>query len=185
MTLIEKKLGFNHALDFSWDLLLTQRKTHIPFISRVDFRSKFRYNSRFYHQYLKYLFLREPRFILFKMSKTHKLKLKNPFFKGRRFRRLPYMTTLTLTKQSLSLAFYFIIFVVLIPRIYTSHFGPYFVSFSLKEFNSYKARIFYEGPREGNWKSFPRACIYFNKENLTWREKLQFFSLIKIFHNDY
>jgi len=100
-SILEKSISFNRSLDLSWDLLLTQRKTHSPYISRIDLVSKFRYNSMFYHQYLKHLFLREPRFILFKMSKTHKLKLKNPFFKGRRFRRLPYMTTLTFTKKNL------------------------------------------------------------------------------------
>jgi len=109
------------------------------------------------------------------------MKLKNPFFKGRRLRRSPYLSTLTFTKSNLPFMFYFVTFVVLPVNKYTNHFGPYFASVSLKEFTSYKVRSLYEGALDGNWRAYPRARIYFNKEKLTRTEKLQLFSLIKIF----
>jgi len=79
---LEKIVGFNKAIDFSWDLLLTQRKTQCPYISRVDLVVRHRYNVFYFYRFLENLFFRYPRFTYFKLSKIAKLKLKILFSKA-------------------------------------------------------------------------------------------------------
>jgi len=177
---LEKIVGFNKTIDFSWDLLLTQRKTQRPHISRLDLVVRHRYNVFYFYRFLENLFFRYPHFTFFKLSKVAKLKFKNPFFKGRRRRRSPYLATLTFT-HNLSLFFYFIIFVVLRAEVYTRHFGTYFASLYLKELNSYNFRYIHDFSQDDNWRVYPSVRVYFNKITLSRPEKRQFFSLFKVF----
>lgn len=179
-TIVEKIIGIESTIQFfSWDLLLKQQKrslAHLSHITFVIFSKKKIYRSHYFYRFLENLFFRYTKYLFFNYKKLVSNQNINKWHL--------YKSTLKF-QQSEPEMYMFLLFTLLFLsrsniRIYPEYKqGPDHVLLLFKDLTSYNVLPLHNFPRDEDWSEKAQA-LFFIKPNMRHKEKLQFFSLLKI-----
>jgi len=202
MTNLEKKIiGFEETIiSSSWDLLLKNQTIFFPQLTRVSVTTRHANNyrrSHYFFRFIENLFYLQPRFIKFKPSK---LLLTKEKYTGKHIKKyLLYYSSLDIVKSELEMyqcAYFTLLFLGWgnKPKYLSRHFGPHFVSLSIKDLTSYNVLFLHDYPQDDNWdqpihvrlfigyvKHIERDNKIIISKSRGKKRKLQYFSLFKIY----